>query len=532
MSAVSHGREPISPMLQASLIARGVDAAPVAVSITDRWAGRYLYVNEAMCGLLARSADEVQRLTPFDVTHADDHVRDAEAREAMVNGTLSSYQAEKRYVRPDGTSIWVAVHVVPIRDDDGAIEAFFAQKLDITDRKQHDQRLADYVSDAEWLGRIRDALDQDRFMLYAQPIVDLRSGEVVQRELLLRMRDEDGGIVAPRAFLPVAERYGLIAEIDRWVIRQAVQLASNGTPVEFNLSAASIANSDVLAELASQIQTTGVDPSLLVVEVTETVMLDQPRAARALAEQLCALGCELALDDFGTGFATLSSLKQLPVQHLKIDIDFVRDIADDETNQRLVRAIVGVAREFELTTTAEGVEDEAALTTLRRLGVDRAQGYLFARPAPLSPARSTDPSSSPRRRPSPAESLVTVRDAFDAFTERDLVRARRVCHPALVLRPHTTTNGADRDGAFRGHDGVARYLIAVQEAWDELRVRPTGFWQANGAVIVAGEVTARKGASTRIADLLWVFRLREGLIASIQMFDPPEARAGTDHQPR
>jgi EAL domain-containing protein (putative c-di-GMP-specific phosphodiesterase class I) len=163
--------------------------------------------------------------------------------------------------------------------------------------------------------------------------------------------------VGPSAFLPVAERYGLIAEIDRWVIRQAVQLAIRGTPVELNLSAESIANKDVLGELACQIQATGVDPSLLVVEVTETAMLDQPDAARALAQQLRALGCELALDDFGTGFSTLSTLKQLPVQHLKIDIDFVRDVAKDETSQRLVRGIVGLAREFGLTTTAEGVED-------------------------------------------------------------------------------------------------------------------------------------------------------------------------------
>ncbi len=495
--------------------------APIGVSITDPGDARFLYVNDAMCSMLGRGRDELRGLTVFDVTHPDDHDGDLEARAAMLAGTLASYHTEKRYMRPDGTAAWVAVHVVPIHDAAGAIEGFFGQKVDITDRKHREERLAPYVSDAVWLGRIRDALDDDRFVLHCQPIVDLRSRQVVQRELLLRIRDEDGSIVLPGEFLPVAERYGLIAEIDRWVIREAIRIAAAGTAVQFNLSAASITNPDVLGELASQIEATRLDPSLLVVEVTESAMLDKPRAAHALAEQLSGLGCTLALDDFGTGFASLSLLKHLPAKYLKIDIDFVRAIADNETDQRLVRGIVALAREFGLTTTAEGIEDPRAATILERLGVDRGQGFLFGRPAPLT---ATPAASSANRleRQGPSDALGAVRDAFAAFTDRDLARARAVAHPGLVLRPLSVADRTDSEGLFRGHDGLARFFGLVRKTWDEVLIRPRAFWEADGAVIVAGDVTRRAGDKLRVDAVLWVIRLRDGLIASVHMFDSPD----------
>ena len=246
-------------------------------------------------------------------------------------------------------------------------------------------------SEALWLGRIRDALDEDRFVLYAQPIVDLMTGQTVQHELLLRMRSEDGQIIAPGAFLPAAERYGLISEIDRWVIRQAVQIAAEGVPTEFNLSGRSIGDPDILRELATAIEESGVDPSLLVVEVTETAFVGQTEAGRAFAQRVRELGCRLALDDFGTGFSSLSYLKHLPADHLKIDIDFVRELTSSETDARVVRGIVGLAREFNQTTIAEGVEDEETLDPAPRDG----RG-----PGPGLPLRASGPDGvrRPRRR--------------------------------------------------------------------------------------------------------------------------------------
>jgi EAL domain-containing protein (putative c-di-GMP-specific phosphodiesterase class I) len=144
--------------------------------------------------------------------------------------------------------------------------------------------------------------------------------------------------------------------------------------------------------LALAIEETGADPSLLVVEVTETAMMNELAAGRRFAEQVTALGCRLALDDFGTGFASLSYLKQIPAQLLKIDIEFVRDLAESETDDRLIRGIIGIAREFDQTTVAEGIEDHTTLLRLRALGVHLGQGYLFGRPEPLS---ETVPTPSP-----------------------------------------------------------------------------------------------------------------------------------------
>ena len=160
--------------------------------------------------------------------------------ERIRTGESSMLQSEYRFLRPDGTRVWVLLHLAPIRLADGSLQAFHSQKIDITERKEREAQLEHHVGDAEWLCRIRAALDEERLILYSQPIVDLSSGEIVQHELLLRMREPDGEIIAPGEFLPVAERYGLIPEIDRWVIREATRIAAEGGPTEFNLSARSI----------------------------------------------------------------------------------------------------------------------------------------------------------------------------------------------------------------------------------------------------------------------------------------------------
>lgn len=501
-----------------TLFDQGFAAAPIAMALSDPVTGRYLRVNDAMCVLLGRSRDDLMHMTVSEVTHPDDRLDDRAVQRALREGDLDVHKREKRYIRPDGSLIWAEVHVVPVRGADGAVKALFAQKSDITERKERDARLAGLVSDAEWLGRIREALDADRLLLYAQPIIDLRTGATVQRELLLRMRDENGKIVPPGDFLPIAERYGLISEIDRWVIRQAVALAADGTPTEFNLSAASIGDADVLRELAAAIDTTGVDPSLLVVEVTETAMIDQPDEGRRFAAEVRALGCALALDDFGTGFASLKYLKHLGADHLKIDIEFVRDIITNPADERVVRGIVGLAREFNQVTTAEGIEDEETLAKLRELGVDRAQGYLFARPGPVGPPAPAP--ALPRQRDAATDAVTVVRAAFQAFAARDLLAGQRLCHPDVVFRMPATAVVAGRVSTYRGHDGIAEYLRDVSDLWDELQIRPVGFWKVNGAVVAPGHVLARRDGTSRTSGLLWVYRLRDGLVLTVDVFDP------------
>jgi diguanylate cyclase (GGDEF)-like protein/PAS domain S-box-containing protein len=235
-----------------------------------------------------------------------------------------------------------------------------------------------------WMARIREALDEDRFVLYAQPIVELATGKVVQQELLLRMRDRDDQLIAPLAFLPTAERCGLIGEIDQWVITQAIKIAARGHPMALNLSAASAGDPKVLDLIECELRHHETDPGDLVFEITETAVMQNLDRARLFAERLVSLGCRFALDDFGTGFASFTYLKRLPVQYLKIDIDFVRTLPRSLRDRSVVKAIVGLAGDFGQQTIAEGVEDEHTADVLRDLGVTFAQGYLFGRPSPIT----------------------------------------------------------------------------------------------------------------------------------------------------
>ena len=532
MLDVTEARETEGERLAAvSLFRQGFDGAPIGMGLTDPTGARYVRVNDAMCRLLDRSRADLIGDAINAMTHPDDRAADDRGRQAMLARSSPSFEAEKRYLRPDGSAVWTALHVAPVRDADGSVQAFFCQIVDITERKDREARFEQSVNDAVWLGRIRDAIDDDRLVLYRQPIVDLRTGETVQHELLLRLRDEDGSIIAPGEFLPIAERYGLISEIDCWVLRQAVALAAQGEPTEFNLSAASIDDPEILRELASAIEATGADPALLVLEVTETAMMNQLDAGRRFAEQVAALGCRLALDDFGTGFASLSYLRQIPAQLLKIDIEFVRDLTRGETEERVVRGIIGIAREFEQTTIAEGIEDEATLVRLRELGVHLGQGYLLGRPEPIpgSVHTATPPASSPDRDTQPADAVNIVRSAFDAFARRDIEEMLDSYHPDVVLRPHRETSALTGHGApYRGHEGIRAYVRDTADVWQSLKLTPTTFRPAKGSVIVFGRAEraeTNSGPEARTLDVLSVWRLRDGLISSIEVFPstPPEA---------
>jgi diguanylate cyclase (GGDEF)-like protein len=230
------------------------------------------------------------------------------------------------------------------------------------------------------LDRVERALVERRFLLHAQPIVDIATGITVQHELLLRMRDADGTLVAPGEFLPTAERHGLIGEIDRWVIERATQLAGGGDPMQLNLSARSIGDPYLLAHIEHCMERDAVAPGMLVFEITETAIVEDANAARVFVRRLHELGCQVALDDFGTGYGTFTYLKQIPVDYLKLDIEFVRDLRSNTASRLVVQAVISLARDFGLQTVAEGVEDAETLRLLAQLGVDRAQGFHIARP--------------------------------------------------------------------------------------------------------------------------------------------------------
>ena len=371
-----------------SLFDQSFENAPIGMSITEPSTGRLLRVNDALCRLLGRSEYELLALdSVLEITHPDDQ---AGAQAVLADDVAGdgTFQTEKRYVRPDGSTPWCSLHVTPIRDADGTVTALFGQIIDIDEQKARQTELERKLDDIGWVERIREALEHGRLELHSQPIVDLASGEIVQRELLIRMRDEAGELVPPGMFLPAAEEHGLIEDIDRWVLSQAVQLAARGEAVEVNVSAASMSRPAFLTAVERELERSGADPACLVFEITETALMRQMDLGVAFAERLASLGCRFALDDFGTGYASFTYLKRLPVHYLKIDRDFVRELVASPRDRHVVQAIVNLASGFEAQTIAEGVEDAETLKLLSACGVDYAQGFHLGRPAPLTcPAR-------------------------------------------------------------------------------------------------------------------------------------------------
>ncbi|MET0926887.1 MAG: EAL domain-containing protein, partial [Solirubrobacterales bacterium] len=213
---------------------------------------------------------------------------------------------------------------------------------------------------------------------------DLRSGERLGSEMLVRMVEPDGSVLQPAAFLPTAERFGLIREIDHWVVEHAIGVAASGAPVTINLSARSISDPGLLDHIADVLGRSGADPADVVFELTETAAATASEDLREFGARIERLGCALAIDDFGTGFGSLTYLKHLPVRYLKIDMEFVGGIADSAADRAIVQSIVTIADSLGMRTIAEGVEDEATLGVLRELGVDFAQGYHLGRPAPVA----------------------------------------------------------------------------------------------------------------------------------------------------
>ena len=257
-----------------------------------------------------------------------------------------------------------------------------------------DSAVAERFGQMQWVSRINKAFDEDRFTLYHQKIVPLQKAEEEEApfcELLVRMIDENGQLVGPASFIPAAERFGLIAEIDRWVLATALRrLADNGRtgderPPHFtlNISGFSLGASDFLDLVIAEFKATGVDPGQILFEITETAAIADLARAQRFFSALREMGCRFILDDFGNGLSSLGYLRDLPLDFLKIDGGFVRNMTVDPIQTALVASIHEIGDIMGLRTIAEFVEDEETLEAVRRLGIDYAQGFLLARPEPL-----------------------------------------------------------------------------------------------------------------------------------------------------
>ncbi|HET7510999.1 MAG TPA: EAL domain-containing protein [Solirubrobacterales bacterium] len=234
--------------------------------------------------------------------------------------------------------------------------------------------------------RIRDALTQNRLRLATQPIRSLASGGIERYELLLRMTGDEGELLPASSFIEVAERSGMVQELDRWVVARALELIAErqrtGEPVSLhvNISGASMTDLSVLEFIERRLDEGEADPARCTFEITQTVRVEDYDTAGAFADRLTEFGCEFAIDDYGAGFGPFAYLKKVPFDVIKIDGAFIRDMARNDADQLVVKAIVEIARGLGKRTIAEFVEDEGTTKMLREYGVDMAQGYHLGRP--------------------------------------------------------------------------------------------------------------------------------------------------------
>jgi diguanylate cyclase (GGDEF)-like protein/PAS domain S-box-containing protein len=345
-----------------------------------------------------RETDTISRLGGDEFLIALTDVRDTQA----VN--LSASKILEALARPfelEGRELTNTLSIgIAVWPDDGDDFDTLLKKADTamyqaknagrnTARFYTEQMNVDAVERLQTRVALHRALENDEFLLHYQPQIDLVSGRIVGVEALLRWNCEGQELIAPNRFIPAAEESGLIVPIGEWVLReacaQAVRWTTQGLPemaVAVNLSAVQFRRGDLERSVVHALSYSGLDPALLELELTESLLLDDTDTVIAALRRLKSLGVRLSIDDFGTGYSSLAYLKRFAVDKLKIDQSFVRDIATDPDDAAIVRAIVSMARTLKLKVIAEGVESEDIARYLRIFNCDEAQGYHFARPMP------------------------------------------------------------------------------------------------------------------------------------------------------
>ncbi|GMV42874.1 MAG: GGDEF domain-containing protein [Myxococcales bacterium] len=250
-----------------------------------------------------------------------------------------------------------------------------------------DSRLSDAM---ETKSRLVRALDRGELILYYQPLIQAQSGLVEAVEALVRWRSPELGLVSPARFIPVAEECGLIVPIGEWVIleacRQVRLWTRKGIPVprvSVNLSLRQIQSDSLIPAITAALEETGIDPSLLELEITESATMDDPQQTLRFIHAVRAMGLSVALDDYGTGYSSLSCLRRYPFDRVKLDPEFLKNIEDDQQERALVKGVIGLARTLGLEVVAEGVETTAQLAILTDLGCNLLQGYGLSRPVPV-----------------------------------------------------------------------------------------------------------------------------------------------------
>ena len=300
-------------------------------------------------------------------------------------------------------NIGVSIGLVEISRESGSLEELLAaaDSASYVAKKQgsgrvavysaRDEALARHSGEIQWLQRLQSALKENRFQLYHQPIVPtFGEDHGPAMEVLVRLQDETGRDVPPSEFVRAAERYRLMGLVDRWVVQTTLAALGRGAiaipphrNLAINISGQTLGDVQFLEFVVECLDSTGVAPSQVCFEITESAVVANLDHARRFVGVLHGMGCQFALDDFGSGVGSFSNLKNLPMDYLKIDGSFMRNLARDTVNQAMVTAMIKLARTLNFKVIAEQVEDAAALEAARRMGVDFVQGYVIGRPQPL-----------------------------------------------------------------------------------------------------------------------------------------------------
>lgn len=352
---------------------------------------------ERLAGLI-RDGDTASRfgadefgLILADMAHSDDVVR-------IVEHIMSQL---RKPIRKNGIELILTLSAgISLFPHDGHDEATLLRNADIalsgargTGGNNYlffQEEMNTHASEFVLLERhLHRALKNSEFLLHYQPYFDARTGKIAGMEALLRWQSEDLGLVMPTRFIPILEDTGMIVEVGQWVFRSVCRQIGEWqreglavVPVAFNLSVAQFRRIDLVDTMEEEIRASAVDPRFLTLEITESTFMNDLAYTGLILDRLKKLGMRIAIDDFGTGYSSLSYLKKLPLDILKIDISFVREIASNPDDEAIAAVIVSLAKSLNLKTLAEGVETEAQLNVLLRLGCDLIQGFFFCRPMP------------------------------------------------------------------------------------------------------------------------------------------------------
>jgi EAL domain-containing protein (putative c-di-GMP-specific phosphodiesterase class I) len=376
---------------------QGKDADLVLIVNPD---GRVRYVTPSVERLLGRRPSDVSGADALDLVHPDDQERLI----STVTSRNSREPFELRLTHQDGSPRRMSIMLGG--GNDPATFGFVLQAIALTQSwdtvqvdapKSYDDTLGALIDRVADMARpeaerdLREAIEQDQLVLFYQPNVDLKTGTIRGAEALVRWQHPRAGLIPPSEFIPLAEETGLIAELGAWVLRRAcrdarrwqIEYPSLGPlSVSVTLSPCELAGPEIVRTVTEALREAALDPACLTIEITETAMVEDAERTLRTLHALRRLGVRLALDDFGTGYSSLNYLRRFPVDTLKIDGSFVRELESDNGSLAIVRAVISLAHALQMDVTAEGFETAAQLARLRDAYCDHGQGYYFAKPLP------------------------------------------------------------------------------------------------------------------------------------------------------